>query len=298
MVRRSAWAKVNLTLHITGCRPDGYHELESLVVFAGVGDELEFAPAAELTLSVTGPFAPALAAMGSVAGDDNLVLRAARVLRARLSIADGARIRLDKHLPVAAGIGGGSADAAAALRGLNAFWRLEATDRELSELGLGLGADVPACLRGAPLYAAGAGEMIDPAPALPAMGLVLINPNLPVSTAAVFAEFGGSFTSAGRFDAPFEKAKDFAAALSERRNDLVTPARNIEPEINTVLDALGGAEDCLLWRLSGSGATCFGLFETENTALKAARDIAASRPNWWVRSTQFLERAEVPVQMP
>jgi 4-diphosphocytidyl-2-C-methyl-D-erythritol kinase len=150
--------------------------------------------------------------------------------------------------------------------------------------------------------------MIDPAPALPAMGLVLINPNLPVSTAAVFSEFGGGFTSAGRFNAPiesagrfnapFEKAKDFATALSERHNDLMTPARNIEPEINTVLDALGGSEDCLLWRLSGSGATCFGLFETENTASKAASDIATSRPNWWVRSTYFLERAEVPVPMP
>ncbi|MHA1600088.1 MAG: 4-(cytidine 5'-diphospho)-2-C-methyl-D-erythritol kinase, partial [Alphaproteobacteria bacterium] len=223
MLQRPAWAKVNLTLHITGCRADGYHELESLVVFAGVGDTLEFAPADDLTLTITGPFAPAIATAGGASAgsmvDDNLVLRAARALRERLEIAEGVRIRLDKHLPVAAGIGGGSADAAAALLGLVAFWG--AGDRAmLSEIGPGLGADVPVCLAGGPSYVSGVGERIAPVPDLPPAWLVLVNPGRPLGTGAVFAARTGDFSPPQPWNEPVTTAADLAVRLLAYRNDL------------------------------------------------------------------------------
>ena len=290
--RINAPAKINLYLHLLGRRDDGYHLLDSLIAFAAVHDVVTVSPGAGLTLAVDGPFARAMPDAG-----DNLVLRAAHALRSARGVTDGAAITLTKNLPVAAGIGGGSADAAASLLGLNALWRLDADDHELSELGLGLGADVPACLRGEPLYAAGVGEIIESAPALPTMGLVLVNPNIPLSTAAVFSDFDGRFTAAGRFDARHETAKYFAAGLSERRNDLTAPARNIAREIDPMLGALDEVGDCLLSRLSGSGPTCFGLFETGAAASSAAGEISAAHPAWWVRPTRFLERAEAPVEI-
>ena len=292
--RINAPAKINLYLHLIGRREDGYHLLDSLIAFAAIHDVVTVRPGDGLTLAVDGPFAPAMPDEG-----DNLVLRAARALQTKRGLDKGAAITLTKNLPVAAGIGGGSADAAAALLGLNALWELGATERELAGLGLGLGADVPACLRGEPLYAAGIGEEIEPAPALPSMGLVLVNPNRPVSTAAVFSEFNGRFTDAGdagRFDSGFDDAAAFAAGLAERRNDLMAPACRIEPEIDAVLDALGNAHGCLLSRLSGSGPTCFGLFESGEDASGAADDISAIHPEWWVRPTRFLARAETPVK--
>jgi 4-diphosphocytidyl-2-C-methyl-D-erythritol kinase len=297
--RINAPAKINLYLHLIGRRDDGYHLLDSLIAFAAIHDVVTVRPGDGLTLAVDGPFAPAMPDEG-----DNLVLRAARALQAKRGLNKGAAITLTKNLPVAAGVGGGSADAAAALLGLNALWELGATERELAELGLGLGADVPACLRGEPLYAAGIGEEIEPAPALPAMGLVLVNPNRPVSTAAVFSGFDGRFIDAGdagdagRFDSGFDHATSFAARLAERRNDLMAPACKIEPEIDAVLGALGDADGCLLSRLSGSGPTCFGLFESEVDASGAAENISAIHPGWWVRPTRFLARAETPVNAP
>ncbi len=285
--RINAPAKINLYLHLLDRRDDGYHLLDSLIAFAAVHDEITVRPGDGLTLRVDGPFASAMPDDG-----DNLVLRAARALQTARKVDAGAAITLTKNLPVAAGIGGGSADAAAALLALNALWRLDAGERELAELGLDLGADVPACLRGEPLYAAGVGEVIDPAPALPHMGLVLVNPNLPVSTAAVFSAFDGRFTGNGRFDAAFGGMAAFAAGLAERRNDLMEPARKIEPEIDAVLGALAAVDGCLLARLSGSGPTCFGLFEAEENASGAAEKIARAHPEWWVCPTHFLECAE------
>lgn len=290
--RINAPAKINLYLHLLDRRDDGYHLLDSLIAFAAIHDLVTVEPGEGLTLTVDGPFASFMPD-----GDDNLVLRAARALHSARDLDLGAAITLTKNLPVAAGIGGGSADAAAALRGLNALWGLEAGDRELAELGLTLGADVPACLRGAPLYAAGVGEVIEPAPILPPMGLVLANPSRPVSTAAVFSEFGGRFTTAGRFDASFDGAAAFAVGLAERRNDLMEPACRIQPEIDVVLDALENTTGCLLSRLSGSGPTCFGLFESEEIASVAAGAVSALHPGWWVRSTRFLARAEAPVKL-
>lgn len=294
MIRRSAWAKVNLTLHITGRRADGYHELESLVVFARVGDELEFAPATELMLSVTGPFAPALAAGGggaggSGAGNDNLVLRAARALRTRLGIAEGAHIRLDKHLPVAAGIGGGSADAAAALTGLAALWGA-ADAAMLAEIGPSLGADVSVCLAGGPSYVSGIGERIVRVPELPPAWLVLANPGQPLATGAVFAARVGAFSPPTPWVEPVATVSALGVQLAAFRNDLEPAARRLLPEIGDVMGALSATEGCLLARMSGSGATCFGLYVEESAARAAAATIQAQRPAWWVAAASILGR--------
>lgn len=289
MSRCSAWAKVNLSLHITGCRADGFHELESLIVFAGVGDELEFAAAAELTLTVSGPFAPAIAAVG----DENLVLRAARALQARLGIADGAHIHLDKHLPVAAGIGGGSADAAAALVGLADFWAVKDTE-VLAELAPSLGADVPVCLAGGPSYVSGIGERIVPAPALPPAWLVLVNPGKPLATGAVFTTRKGAFSPPTPWIGPIGSVAALAKQLTAFRNDLEPAARRLLPEIGDVLAALSMTDGCLLARMSGSGATCFGLYAEVSAARAAATMICARQPTWWVASAPILGREGGP----
>ncbi len=277
----SAPAKLNLYLHVTGQRADGYHLLDSLVAFAGVGDELTLTPADRLSLEIAGPFANGLST-----GSDNLVVRAAEAL-GRVG-GNGARMRLTKNLPVAAGIGGGSADAAAALRGLSELWDISPGDDELAALALGLGADVPVCLKGRAAFVGGVGEQLSPAPDLPAAHLVLVNPAVALSTPAVFAGRGGGFSEPARFvEAPADVAA-LAGLLAGRGNDLGDAAAALAPEIGDVLDALGGAKACLLARMSGSGATCFGLFAAADEARAAAERLAAGHPAWWVKATPLL----------
>ena len=273
-------AKINLFLHVTGRRADGYHLLQSLVAFAGVHDRIEVRPDEGLTLEIDGPFAAALDA-----GGENLVVRAARALAAEAGIRPNARIRLHKALPVAAGIGGGSADAAAALRALSALWRLSVPADRLRAIALALGADVPACLYGRPAIVRGIGERISPAPPLPDVPTVLVNPMVPLPTAQVFAAREGPFSAPMSFDAGAADVTALAGALSGARNDLAPFARRIRPEIDAALDAIRAAPSCLMARLSGSGPTCFGLFSSEKTASEAAERIAGSRPGWWVRAT-------------
>ena len=284
--RIEAPAKINLYLHVLGRRDDGYHLLDSLIAFAAVHDVVTVRHAEVLSLSIDGPFAG-----GLPDGDNNLVLRAARSLAPDETT--GAVITLTKNLPVAAGIGGGSADAAAALLALAALWRIDDTAAELARIGIGLGADVPACLNGSPLYVGGIGEEIEPAPELPPMGVLLVNPMVPLSTEAVFSKFGDGFTRAARLGGPWTDAPDFAAELASRRNDLTGPAGAVEPAIASVLSALDEHDTCLLARLSGSGPTCFGLFGNEAEAIRAGEKIAASHTGWWVCPTLF--RSEPPV---
>ena len=276
-------AKINLFLHVTGRRPDGYHLLESLVAFAGVHDRIEVRAGKGLTLEIEGPFAAALDA-----GGENLAVKAARALAAEAGIPPDARIRLHKALPVAAGIGGGSADAAAALRALSKLWRVSVPAERLGALALALGADVPVCLSGRPGIVRGIGERIAPAPVLPEAPMVLVNPAVPLSTADVFAAREGPFSAPVSFDTAPADATALAAALSETRNDLAPPARRLCPAIDPVLDAIRSAPSCLMARLSGSGPTCFGLFPTQAAASEAARRIAAGRPGWWVCATRLL----------
>jgi 4-diphosphocytidyl-2-C-methyl-D-erythritol kinase len=267
-------AKVNLHLHVVGRRPDGYHLLDSLVVFAGIGDRLTVSPANELSLSVTGPFAA-----GLDGEPDNLVVRAARALAEAVGIRATGRLILEKNLPVASGIGGGSADAAAALRLLCRFWGLQ--PGASGKLAAGLGADVPVCLDGRPALMSGIGEVLAPAPALPELGIVLVNPGVAVSTPEVFRARLGPFSNPACFESDaWPDADSLVAALDATHNDLEAPARSLAPAVGDALNALAANPGCLLARMSGSGATCFGLFPTPAAASAAAR--ALGRDGWWV----------------
>jgi 4-diphosphocytidyl-2-C-methyl-D-erythritol kinase len=260
-------AKVNLFLHVTGRRADGYHLLESLAVFPAMGDRLEATPADDLTLEITGPFGGTLAAE-----PDNLVLRAARAL----APGEGAALRLIKNLPVASGIGGGSADAAAALRLLARLW---AIDAGLHGIAASLGADVPVCLASRAARMGGIGELLRPAPALPPCGILLVNPGVEVPTPAVFKARQGAFSQPATLPASWPTAAAMAADLQALTNDLQAPAIALQPVIGEVLAALAALPGVLLARMSGSGATCFALFPTAAAASAAAT--AITPPNWW-----------------
>ncbi len=278
-------AKLNLYLHVTGRRGDGYHLLDSLVAFADIGDRLTVEPASALSLAVSGPEAASLEA----AGDDNLVLRAARLLADRAGIAAGAALHLEKNLPVAAGVGGGSSDAAAALRALCALWRAPLGEKELLKLGVQLGADVPACLCGRAVWVGGAGERVEPAAPPPPAGILLVNPRRPLPTAAVFAARRGPFGAAGRFAPMPADAAGLARELSSRRNELTDAAVSLVPEIACVLASLARLPGALTVRMSGSGATCFALFADRAAAARARAALAAAEPSWWCAAGGFHE---------
>lgn len=270
-MRAAAHAKVNLFLHVIGKRPDGYHLLDSLVVFAAASDALEADDCDALSLTIDGPFGAGLAEE-----PDNLVLRAARALAADADIAPRAALRLTKNLPVASGIGGGSADAAAALRLLSQLWGIAPPPEALA---LTLGADVPVCLAGRPARMQGIGEILLPAPAIPPCGLLLVNPGVAVATPAVFKARTGGFRPPANLPNGWTDAAAMARDLGGLGNDLEAPAVAIAPVIGAVLAELARLPGALLARMSGSGATCFALFATPAEAIAAARDIA--RPGWW-----------------
>lgn len=282
----TAPAKINLSLHVCGKRADGYHLLDSLVIFADIGDRISVAPAADITLAIEGRFGAAL-----TGESDNLVLRAARLLKTKYNAAGGAAITLEKNLPVASGIGGGSADAAATLTACGQLWGVDPHAFSDSEIAAALGADVPVCLRGVPAFMSGIGEIIDAAPQLPDTWIVLVNPGEPLSTKAVFTALRG------RFSKPLERAglaglpdaKALAEALRTSHNDLMAPARELLPAVNKVLDTLDRTQGCLLSRLSGSGPTCFGLFGSAEAAENAAKHIGAAQPYWWTAAGAVLK---------
>ncbi|HEY4266437.1 MAG TPA: 4-(cytidine 5'-diphospho)-2-C-methyl-D-erythritol kinase [Micropepsaceae bacterium] len=283
-MRLFAPAKINLFLHAGEKRADGYHALESLVAFAQIGDRLDIGAASTLTLDVSGPFANRL-----VRNDDNLVLRAARALAANASGAQrGAHIALEKNLPVAAGLGGGSADAAAALRGLNAYWNLGLAESALLEIAATLGSDVPACLLSRTCWMEGRGEHVREMPPMPQFPLILINPGVLVPTGAIFAGLNAR-TGIGAIEPPgtMQSVWDLVAYLADAANDLEAPASRYAPLIEDVLAALDREPGCVLAQMSGSGATCFGLFEQEQFALGAAERIAQDHREWWVRATRI-----------
>ena len=280
---RIAWAKVNLFLEVTGVRADGYHDLESLIVFAGLGDRLDFAPADELIVTSHGDFAAALPS-----GEDNLVVRAARVLAETAGVPAEAEIRLHKRLPVAAGLGGGSADAAAALEGLAKLWDLRLGPGDLARLAAGLGADVPVCLEGRPALVRGVGDLVERPPPLPAAWLVLANPGLALSTREVFEARDDGFSSPRRWRDLAVDAADLAECLSGYDNDLEEPARRLCPEIGRVLGALSETPGVLLARMSGSGATCFGLLATGEDAKAVAAGLTERHASWWVAAAPIL----------
>jgi len=284
MLVTRAPAKINLTLHILGRRADGYHELESLVAFSGAGDSLSFVPSPALSLDISGPTATAAGD-----GDDNLVLRAARNLAERIEGLSLGAFRLVKRLPVAAGIGGGSSDAAAALRLLARANGLAADDPRLFEAARATGADVPVCLAGRARMMRGAGESLGPLLRLPLLPAVLINPGVPVETRLIFQKLGlqpgQKVDSAAHPD--FDNGApgvEFLSLLARGRNDLEDAACLQAPVIVDVLAVLRAARGCKLARMSGSGATCFAIFASPRAAAKAARAIRLQHPEWWVRT--------------
>ena len=272
-------AKVNLALHVTGRRADGLHLLDSLVVFADVGDWVGAEPARRLTLRVEGPFAHA------VPVEDNLVLRAARTLRDARGLTAGARLTLAKGLPPASGLGGGSSDAAAAIRVLAGLWGVPPPGMEDA---LAIGADVPVCLAAKPARMQGVGERLAAAPPLPPMALVLANPGAPVETRAVFAALE---RAEGEPMGPVPEGLSYdglVAWLADRANHLAPAAERLEPAIGRALARLREAPGVDLARLSGSGATVFGLCRDHAAAERAAEALQASEPRWWVRPASVL----------
>jgi len=277
--RITAKAKINLALHITGIRGDGYHLLDSLVTFADIGDVLQFTPNDDYKLSIAGPEGQSLSSESN-----NLISQAALALFNGNPTLCKVHISLAKNLPVASGIGGGSADAAATLIGLNSFFNLSKTAGDLTRIGLTLGADVPMCLAGHPLRAQNIGELITPVK-LPPFFIVLANPRLHVSTPNVFLRLKQKNNPAL---AGFPQSADQASWinwLAEQRNDLQVPACGIAPEISTCLEMLEQS-GALFVRMSGSGATCFGIYQDEAAALRGQSYIEAKQASWWVRSGQ------------
>ncbi|MFN3835661.1 MAG: 4-(cytidine 5'-diphospho)-2-C-methyl-D-erythritol kinase [Glycocaulis sp.] len=286
-LREFAPAKINLTLHCARPRADGYHPLRSLVVFASWGDVLRAEPAQALTLSLEGPQAEGLRA-----DPHNLVLKAAWALRAAAGQPElGARLVLDKHLPVAAGLGGGSADAAAALRLLNRMWDLGFSLKQLAEIARVVGADVPACVWSRPLLMEGIGETITPLAAWPELHGLIANPGVALSTADVFRAFdaGGAAAPLGAgARAPVAgSAMSALALISDGRNDLEGAAIGLQPLVGEVLGALAGLPGARLARMSGSGASCFALFDSAGEAREAAGLLSGQYPHWRIEPVSF-----------
>lgn len=278
-----ARAKINLTLGIKGKRPDGYHELESLVMFADFGDVVEYRPGGAFALSVTGAFGTALQG-------DNLLERAARIY-AELSGSDaGGAFHLTKHIPVSAGLGGGSADAAAALRILAATSGKLVEHPALLAAASRIGADVPCCLSASAAIMTGIGEKLHPLPPVGPVPAVLVNPMMPLSTSDVFRELGAApltVTPAPPLIPKFAGVADLASYAKARGNDLEAPARRLLPVIGDILTALDSAPGALLSRLSGSGPTCFALFADAADAMAAADAVRREHPQWWVRAVSL-----------
>lgn len=274
-LRETAFAKINLALNVRARQPDGYHAIDTLFAFAQDGDELSARPAADLTLTVDGPFAEALAGES-----DNLVLRAARELRMAFDVEGGAALHLIKSLPVASGIGGGSADAAAALRLLARLWSLPMDDGRIDSIASALGADVPACLASRTSRGEDRGDVLTPllGDALAGRPLLLVNPGVAVATGPVFAAWNGEDGGALTLSEPL-------ALDPAWRNDLEPSAQTIAPAIGDVLDALTAQAGAGFVRMSGSGATCFALFDVTSDRDAAAHAIAVDHPDWWLMAS-------------
>jgi len=275
-------AKINLFLYVGDQRADGYHALQSLMVFADVGDELMIESADDLSLAIEGPFAAALKGES-----DNIVLKAARALAKRANVTPNAKLTLAKNLPVASGIGGGSADAAAALRGLCKLWQVKLTEADLQDVALSLGSDVPACLKGRPCWVEGIGERLTVIPIFPLLHIVLINPGVAVSTADAYRMLETKSGTGREHPATFRDANALLGFLETTGNDLEAPARKLAPLICEVMAALCEDEATLLARMSGSGATCFGLYGSSDAARETASKIGTANPGWWVKAAKI-----------
>jgi 4-diphosphocytidyl-2-C-methyl-D-erythritol kinase len=274
-------AKVNLYLHVVGRRADGYHLLDTLMVFTELADRIEAEAADTLSLAADGPFVNRLPKKA----EDNLVLRAAQALAEAAGVAPNARIRLTKNLPVSAGLGSGSSDAAATLKALSRLWEIPENAVDLPALALTLGADVPACLRAEPVFVGGIGEELAPAPRMPNVDILLVNPGVQLVTGSVFEARRGGFNPEARFEEAPQNVRALAEILEDRENDLSEAATRLTPVVSEMLRAIEAAPGCRLARMTGSGATCFGLFDDAETAKRACEELRVR--DWWCAVTTF-----------
>jgi len=281
-------AKINLALHVTGRREDGYHLLDTLVAFTEAGDRILVETASTDSLSIDGPFASHL-----TNDVDNLVLRARDLVRELAGPRPPVAIRLHKNLPIASGIGGGSSDAAATLRALYRYWQIDLPHEALARHALSLGADVPMCVQSRSLIAQGIGEAMRPV-SLPSLSIVLVNPGIPVATPAVFRALHRRENPALPPLNAICSATGLVEWLRHTRNDLEAPALSVVPQIGVVTAALRDQGSAIA-RMSGSGATCFGIFADDEEAARAAAAIASANPLWYVKATRTLERASEDV---
>ena len=282
-IREAAKAKLNLYLHVTGRRPDGYHKLDTLFAFVEFGDVLAIAQADKFCLVHRGDYRNDLPTP-----QNNLVWKAAHLLADAYNRDASVRVNLEKRLPIASGLGGGSADAAAVLRGLCTLWGISVNDPAVQDIAANLGADVPVCVFSTAALATGVGDHLQPV-ALPACGVLLVNPNIPLETRDVFAAFKRSNASFSGQNQP-DKMADFDAmvgAMTCRSNDLEQAAIGLQPVIAEMLNAVDQLPGCALARMSGSGASCFGLFKTATGARVAAKVLQNNQPDWWIQPTQI-----------
>lgn len=279
-------AKINLTLHVMGRHRDGYHKLDSLVAFADIGDTITISPASEFLFSIDGAFANAFGESERDCSESskNLVVRAARSLAQITNKSLSTQITLTKNIPLASGLGGGSADAAAAILGLMDLWNLPRNAPYLPALLKNLGSDVPVCMECTPTIMRGIGDNLSPAPMLPESPIVLVNPLKPCPTKAVFLENKTFYNELTETPDNLHDAFALADFLKQHTNSLESAAINIVPEIKNILTAISLQNGNLLSRMSGSGASCFGLFDTEKSSLIAAEQIQADNPDWWVKA--------------
>ena len=276
-IKVTAYAKVNLTLHVVGQRANGYHELHSLVCLTEFGDQIHLSPGAEFSFQVIGPYAA-----GIPVDDSNLVVQAAKFMAQTHSKSLDCQIILEKNLPMASGIGGGSSDAAAVMRALSQYWSVPLPN--VDEL-MALGADIPVCMNKGLTLMQGAGEDVTQLSTAPNWGLVLVNPSVGVSTSAVFNALDS------KQNPPMQNVEENCvdiAWLGDQRNDLEAPAMAMVREVAAVVEAISAAPQCQVARMSGSGATCFGLFADVEHANAAAERLQKAHPNWWVVSTKMV----------
>lgn len=286
----TAPAKLNLFFHITGRRPDHYHLIESIFAFTQFGDDIEITSSEKITLKIDGNFS---AVLQNESIENNLILRAAHLLQKTAEVKTGAAITLKKNIPIAAGLGGGSSDAAAILKTLNQFWNINLDEKKLAEMGLTLGADIPVCLYQQSAFVFGIGEIITPI-TLPVSDLyiLLVNPNKPLSTKTVFETYHQNtapFSSSVQKNivCACEQEKLFFDFLTRNKNDLELPATQLMPEISEILSTLKKQNGCALSKMSGSGPTCFALFKNKSAAENAALDIQNHYPTWWIQLTRL-----------
>lgn len=284
-IKVNAAAKINLYLHVTGKRDDGYHLLDTLVAFSDYGDVIDLDVSDSLHLDVTGPFAAALA---DLPPEDNLVIKAVRLLADTVGYDPDFRITLTKNLPPASGIGGGSADAAAALKACMQYWGISQDAAFMPDILTKLGADVPMCFDGRPARIRGIGEIISPLDTpLPPLHAVLVNPGVVLSTPLIFKNYSEPFHEAANELPNWDDYESVIAFLKKQDNTLTTYAMDEKPIIDRVLKSLDEQIGCRLARMSGSGATCFGLFDDKDYAEIAAANIIDLRPDWWVRTVKL-----------